>query len=229
LEIPHQGETVDTDPNEVYYAQLDSLLGKHVDQMGLVDYKTLSKDPAFAKVRKSMLSLFPSNAWKRDEQMAYWINLYNVTVLNQICDHYPLKSIMDIENVFDKLTVEMGEKKYSLNQLEKVILKKFNDPRIHFAINCGAKSCPPLMNKAFRAATLSKVLRSRAVAFINDLNHNTILADQMTLSKIFEWYLEDFTMNNTTLISFINQYSKVQVKTGVKPSYLEYDWDLNKK
>jgi hypothetical protein len=221
--------SIEPDRNDLYYNELDSLLRSHVDQNGLVDYKKLSKNADLEAIQKKMFGLFPDKTWPRDEEKAYWINLYNVTVLKLVSDHYPVKSIMDIENAFDKLSIILGEKKYSLNQVEKIFLRKANDPRIHFAINCAAVSCPPLMNKSYRASTLNKVLRERAIAFINNPVHNNISPTEMQLSKIFEWYYDDFTMNNTSTINFINQFSKVQVNQGVRPTYKEYDWSLNKK
>jgi Protein of unknown function, DUF547 len=224
-----EGSAIDSDPNDVYYNQLDSLLMSHVDLNGRVDYKKLSKNPDLESIQKKMFGLFPDKTWPREQQTTFWINVYNVTVLKMVCDHYPVKSIMDIEYAFDLLSVKLGEKKYSLNQVEKIFLHKMNDPRIHFAINCGAVSCPPLMNKAYRASTLNSVIRERAKAFINDPTQNTISATEMQLSKIFEWYYDDFTANNTSTSSFINQYSKVQVNQGVRATYKEYDWSLNKK
>ncbi len=221
--------TQDADPNELYYADWDEVLSKHVDGNGKVDYKKIASDSLFLAVHKNMSKLFPGNNWSRDQQISYWINMYNVSTIKLICDRYPIKSIMDIEMAFDLLIVKLGDKEYSLNQVEKVFLNKFNDPRVHFAINCGAVSCPPLMNKSYRASTLNKTLRERTVAFINDPLQNEFSTTELKLSKIFEWYKEDFTKTNITLITYLNQFSKVQMAQGIKISYKEYDWSLNKK
>jgi hypothetical protein len=221
--------TQDSDPNEIHYEVLDKVLSKYVDGNGKVDYKKIATDSLFNAVHKNMSKLFPDNTWSREQQISYWINMYNVSTIKLICDHYPIKSIMDIDMAFDLLIVKLGKKEYSLNQIEKVMLNKFNDPRIHFAINCGAVSCPPLLNKSFRALSLNKTLRERTVSFINDPLQNEISTTELKLSKIFEWYKEDFTKTNITLITYLNQFSKVQIVQGLKITYKEYDWSLNKK
>ncbi|MEO6039135.1 MAG: DUF547 domain-containing protein, partial [Saprospiraceae bacterium] len=125
---------------------------------------------------------------------------------------------------WDVKRINLGGKKYSLNQIENEIIRpQFQEPRIHFAINCAAKSCPPLYNHAFTTENLDSTLESRARLFINDKRFNTITAGKATVSKVFDWYGADFG----DLRKFLNRYANTQLKAAAAIRFKEYDWDLN--
>ena len=108
-----------------------------------------------------------------------------------------------------------------------MLLKKYKDPRIHFAVNCAAKSCPPLLNGAWTEENLVNNFQKQARNFINNNNFNKISADKIQVSQIFNWYHEDFGGKNN-LIDYLNQFSKVQISNKAAVDFLEYDWKLNK-
>lgn len=209
------------------HAGLDSLLQKYVSETGKVNYKGLkdSKDALYAYCQ--LLSDNPvQDAWSREEKMAYWINAYNAFTLRLIADHYPTPSIMRFDGgkTWDVKRIAIGGKKYSLNDIENDILRpQFKDPRIHFAINCAAKSCPPLRNRAYTAENLDSTLEARTRAFINDPQYNTLTASKASVSKIFEWYAADFG----DLKNYLNRYADTQLKPSATVVFLEYDWALN--
>ena len=160
--------------------------------------------------------------------MAYWINAYNAFTVKLILDHYPVGSIMDIKSgkPWDWKWIKLGDKTYSLNEIEHQVLRpQFKDARIHFAVNCAARSCPPLLNRAWTAANLNNWLDQQAGKFINNAKYNQISAAGAKISKIFEWYAEDFGPN---IIDYLNKFSRTAVKTGAPVTYLEYNWELNK-
>ena len=101
------------------------------------------------------------------------------------------------------------------------------DPRIHVGINCASVSCPKLLNRAFVPESVDKDLDLLAREFLRDKSKNQIRPDEISISKIFSWFKNDFTQNGG-LIDWINKYSEVKVKTNAKINYLEYDWNLNK-
>ena len=105
----------------------------------------------------------------------------------------------------------------------KILRPQFNDARIHFAVNCAAASCPPVLNRAWTASNLNSNLDKQTKLFINNAAFNNIDEKQVELSKIFEWYKEDFG----DLITYINKYSNTKVKDNAKVSFREYDWALN--
>ena len=216
-----------TEPTPPAHKGLDSLLQKYVSDAGKVDYKGLKTDKAALDAYCDLLSANPvQEHWSREEKMAYWINAYNAFTLKLITDHYPTKSIMNFDGgkTWDIRRIRIGGKKYSLNNIENDILRpQFGDARIHFAINCAARSCPPLWNHAYTAENLETTLESRARAFINNSKYNTIAANRARVSKIFEWYAADFG----DLKSFLNRYSDVALNKNAAVSFNEYDWALN--
>ena len=125
--------------------------------------------------------------------------------------------------------IEINGKKLDLNNIEHSILrKKFDEPRIHFAINCASFSCPKLRREAYEAHQLNAQLQEQAVDFINDPQRNIIKEDQVEISKIFSWFKGDFTKDGS-LKDFLNQYAKITIDEDVKISHLTYDWSLNDK
>ena len=101
-----------------------------------------------------------------------------------------------------------------------------DEPRIHFAINCASFSCPKLINEAYTEANLEKQLATAAKSFINDTSKNTITANKVEISKIFDWFAGDFKQKGT-VIDFLNQYSTLKINSKAKISYKEYNWTLN--
>jgi hypothetical protein len=205
----------------------DVLLQKHVSSTGKVDYKGFAADKAELEKYLNHLAKNPAREeWPRTEQMAYWINAYNAFTVKLIIDHYPVASIMKIHggNPWDVKWIKLGGKTYTLNQIEHDILRpRFNDARIHFAVNCAAASCPPLLYRAWSAANLERYLEQQTRKFINNQKYNLLSADKVQLSKIFEWYAADFD----NIIDFLNRYSDTKINPKAKVEYLEYDWGLN--
>ncbi len=209
------------------HAGLDSLLQKYVSENGKVDYKGLKVNKEALYAYCQILTENPvQEDWSREEKLAFWINAYNAFTLKLIVDNYPTKSIMNFDGgkTWDVRRIKLGDKKYSLNQIENDIIRpQFKDPRIHFAVNCAAKSCPPLWNRAYTAANLDSALETRTRAFINDPNFNTLTASKASVSKIFEWYAADFG----DLKKYLNKYAATQLRGTAVVAFKEYDWGLN--
>jgi len=120
----------------------------------------------------------------------------------------------------------LGAKWYNLNEIEHQILRKMNEPRIHFAIVCASYSCPKLRNKTYTAADLENQLTSVTKAFLNDPERNFISENNLELSKIFQWFAKDFKQNGS-LIDFLNRYSDIQISENSKKKFKDYNWTLN--
>jgi hypothetical protein len=216
----------------------DQLVKAHVKPTGLVDYKGFVREKAKLE---SYLKLLSANApdrktWTKNQQLAYWINAYNAFTVKLIVDNYPVKSIRDlgptlkipmIKDVWHYKFFKIGGVESSLDEIEHSILRKeFDEPRIHFAINCASVSCPPLLNEAFVAEKIESQLTKVTTSFINDSSRNKITSNQAQISSIFSWFKGDFTKKGT-LIDFLNTYSKVKLKSSAKISHLDYNWNLN--
>jgi hypothetical protein len=209
------------------FEETDRLFQKVVDAYGSVDYRYLKKNPVLLKnAIDELKNLQPSKTWKSEDQLAYWINVYNIFTIDLIVQNYPLKSIQDLDGgkPWDIKRIALHGKVYSLNEIENEIIRpQFKDARIHFALNCAARSCPPLHNKAYTGAQINTQLDQKARAFLQDSKHTIVKSDTLFISKIFDWYKEDFG----DILKFINQYRKSPLKPNTKISYQEYDWSIN--
>lgn len=222
----------------ISHDKFTSLLQKYVNQSGFVNYKGFISDSvAFNKYLTYISSNAPSNSWTNDEKFAYWINAYNAYTIKLIVDNYPLKSIKDlnpsaavifINTVWDKKFFAIGNKQMTLNTIEhKILRKKFDDARLHFAINCASYSCPKLLNVAYEGAKLDAQLTQQAKDFLADPTKNTLSATNPKLSSIFKWFSGDFTKKGMSKISFINTYSPIKINENANLDYRDYSWALN--
>lgn len=217
----------------------NNLLKKYVNDKGFVNYAGFKKDQKELKKYLDILSNnAPNEKWTQNEQLAYWINAYNAFTVQLILDNAD-KGLTSIKDIGDKIKIpfintawdikfiKINGKVLDLNNIEHgIIRKKFNEPRIHFALVCAAKSCPPLRNEAFVAEKLDAQLDSQAIAFINDSFKNQVSKNSLKISKIFSWYGSDFKGN---LIDWINKYAKTKANSDAQIKYLDYDWALNGK
>ncbi len=209
------------------HSDWNGLLSRHVSSSGKVNYKGFKSDVAKLDNYLKTLADNPiENSWSKGEKMAYWINAYNAFTVKLIVNNYPVKSITDLENgkPWDKKWIKLGSKTYSLNNIENDILRPtYKDARIHFAVNCAAKSCPPLLNKAWTSRNLESNFEGQAKSFINNKAYNKVGASEIEISKIFEWYAVDFG----DIVSYVNKYASTKATNKAKVKYMEYNWDLN--
>lgn len=220
------------------HTAFDRLLKKHVDDKGLVNYKGFKSDEKEFNAYLDLLSKNPpADKWTKNEQMAYWINAYNAYTIRLILDNYPVKSIKDIgpknqipfvNTPWAKKFFTIGGAKTSLDNIEHGTLrKKYDDPRIHFALVCASISCPRLRNEAFTAAKLESQLDDQGRDFLNNTTKNKVAKDAAQLSNYFNWYKGDWTDNGQSVEKWVNKYSTTKITSGTKISYLDYNWNLN--
>ncbi len=221
--------------NQISHHIWNALLKKYVADNGLVNYKGFKKEKHSLEEYTVLLSKNPpSKNWTRNEQLAYWINAYNAFTVLLIIEHYPVKSIKEIggnipmiNSVWDIKFFKIGELDFDLDTIEHDILRKqFDEPRIHFAINCAAISCPRLRNEAYSAIELEEQLEEQTIFFINNSTYNLISSNKVKLSKIFDWFKSDFTKNQT-IFEFLEKYVSFKFNNGVILEYFEYNWKLN--
>lgn len=216
----------------------DVLLEKYVDEYGNVDYKGFLEDEHELNSYLDQLKDNPPDVdkWSTNDQVAYWINVYNAFTVKLILDNYPVKSIKDIgakiqipfiNSPWDIKFINIAGEEYDLNNIEHNILRKnFDEPRIHFAIVCASYSCPKLRAESYTGQQLDAQLDAQAQEFLADTTKNEISSNAIKVSKIFSWFKGDFTKNGT-LIAFLNQYAPLSIDPKAKISYMDYDWALN--
>lgn len=238
------------------YSAYDGLLKKYVSPQGRVDYSSLEADPSELEQFLENVADLPRaqfDAWPTSRQLTFLINIYNAATLKLIIDHYPVDSIKEIGGFFrgpwDQSFIKLFGTTVTLNHLEHDILRKqYQEPRIHMALVCAAKGCPPLRNEAYTAEKLDKQLEDQSFRYLAsgaglriDRRKNVVY-----VSSIFKWYGADFRsiyapargfdgLNPTerALANFCSRYLSPEdadylEKGGYDIKYLEYDWALNK-
>jgi len=170
-----------------------------------------------------------------DEKKAFYINAYNACAIATVLDRYPTKSILDIDGAFKKVTHKVGGEMLTLDAIENK-LREDKDARIHFAIVCASKSCPPLAGRAYTAAGLSAELDRQGRAFVNDASRNSIdrQKGKVSLSKIFFWNRKEFERDGGgSLVKDVAKFLSDPTAAAwlasfaSEPEFLEYDWSLN--
>ncbi len=216
----------------VDHSSWDQILILNVTEDGMVDYDGVTTDVAvFYTYFRHLQNISPNDRWSQEEKLAYWLNVYNATAMKMILDEYPIASINNLENPWKRKAFKTQNIRYSLDDIEHSILRKFGDPRIHFLLNCGSMSSPRLWNRAYTSSNITEALEERTREFINDPQRNQINSSTVRVSEIFKWYENDFTSYNIDVIDFINQYAKVKINPNLKMkerNYITYDWSLNK-
>lgn len=218
---------VNSNNDLVDHSSWNNLLKKHVTIDGKVNYKGFKADEN--KLKDYIIYLgthSPKDTWIKEEQLAYWINAYNALTVDLIIRHYPVKSIKDIKNPWEQQLWKLGEKWYNLDEIEHKILRKMDEPRIHFAIVCASFSCPKLQNEAFEASKIEEQLINATKEFLSDTNRNEISENSLKVSKIFQWFSKDFKQNGS-IIDFIDNYTDIDISPKAKISFKDYNWDLN--
>ncbi len=179
------------------------------------------------------------SALSRDQQLAFWINLYNAETVELILEHYPVASIRKINDGFlsfgpwDRPVAVVNNRELTLNDIEhRIIRPVFNEPRIHYALNCAAAGCPNLMQRAWRAETLERDLAAAERAYVNNFRGVSIGANgAVTLSKIYIWFQEDFGANETEVLQRVQQVAEPDLARaiGARKGAIryQYDWSLN--
>lgn len=219
------------------HSVFNTLLHRHVDADGWVDYDELKRDEAKLDNYLEAVAAAPFDTMGRDQKLALLINAYNAFTLKLILEHQPIDSIMDIPDAerWDAVRWNVGGHTWSLNQIEhEQIRPKFVEPRVHFALVCAAVGCPPLRNEAYDAARLDLQL-AKQVEYVH--RHETWFQfDSQTavvrLTKLYNWYGDDFQQVAGSVLKFAARHSpelKASLAGGSEPriEWLPYDWKLN--
>jgi len=194
---------------------------------GYVNYQKIKKDQSITDLIKSYQNLSYTTL-DDPVKKAMLINAYNLKVIEKIVADYPTLSVQAIPRFFLKEDFLLDQNLISINDLEKKYLFAiFDDPRLHFALVCGAKGCPPIHPQAYRPESLEIQLEQITRAIVNDPYFVRLDEDRIYLFKVLEWYEEDFVDEQTTIIQYLNKYRDTPISENTKVKYRKYDWSLN--
>jgi hypothetical protein len=228
------------------YKLWGDLLSKYYDPAKGMDYKGLkANDKKTLDELRNQMAQVDVGALPRTDQLAYWINLYNISVVNVVVEHYPVASIRDIStdfiahlNVFKKPAAKTRTGTLALETVEnEKIRDAFKDARIHFAINCAAKSCPPIRSEPYVGSQLSLQLDDQVRTFVNGPNVRLeSKGGQVVIhtTKIMDWFKDDFEKWSAGRAKFIAHYiapeKRKQIEAAgnqIELKFDDYDWKLN--
>jgi hypothetical protein len=223
------------------------LLAKYYDPAQGMNYKALKANDkkTLDELRRQMAQV-DVTMLSRQDQLAYWINLYNISTVNVVVESYPVESIRDIStdpivrlNVFKKDNVLTKKGPMSLNDVENEKIREgFKDPRIHFAINCAAKSCPPIRPEPYVGSEISNQLDDQVRKFLAG-PHGVRLTKNgaelvLHVTKIMDWFKDDFEKWGGGQVPFLIRYvtsdKRKQIEAAgnqVDLEFDDYDWKLN--
>lgn len=229
------GEVADSSAHHV----LEKLLARYVVESG-VDYAAWKRDPLSIAGLSSYVDQMEATdpeSLSRDDQLAYWINLYNAATLELVLAHYPVPSIRDIGgpegSPWKRPLVEIGGHVLTLDEIENEVLRpRFSDPRIHFALNCAAIGCPPLRSFAFEGSRIDAQLEMVTREALRDprvLDEGACGAKggKIRLSRIFDWYAEDFGELRAFLGAHVDRQVGAAWPATCELEFMDYDWALN--
>ena len=229
---------------EVSHQAWNELLHRYVDADGLVDYAGWKQSVEDSRRLEDYLATLSRVDEARDatttERLAFWINAYNAVTVRGILREYPTTSIQNHVarvwgyNIWRDLKLIVGDNRHSLGNIEHSVLRKMNEPRIHFAIVCASRGCPRLLNEAYSAEGLEEQLSRNTVAFFADPTKCSVDAEQneLQLSPILDWFAADFGASTPAMLKRIanglpEPVQAVARSKDVRVTYLDYDWSLN--
>lgn len=217
------------------HADYDALLKTYVNA-GSVRYKTWKKNPAdLARLDAYITQLGSATLTgaSRNERLAFYINAYNAITLKTVLDAYPVTSIKKISGAWSRVAWRVAGKQVSLNNIEHDIVRpEFQDARIHFALVCAAKDCPPLQSRAYTAAGIDSELTHVTKIFLRSTKVD-VAHKRLVVSSLFKWYGEDFVKNEGSVTAFVAKYRADSAEAAAlragrwSVSYADYDWSLN--
>jgi hypothetical protein len=223
-----------TDPDGVDYAHYAPLLERYATENG-VAYEAWADHADDLALLRQVLNDFARvdvASLSTEAQKAFYINLYNAAMLQAVFEHWPIETVKTIGllpfSVFKKPFIEQGDRRLSLDDVEKaILLKDYFDPRIHFAVNCASESCPPLRAEPFTAARLEAQLNEQTRLFAESKRAARIDHESKTVaySELLKWYADDFPGDNPAI--YLNRYRDDALPVDYRIDWIPYDWSLN--
>jgi hypothetical protein len=214
------------------------VLARRLGEKGLFDYQGLKKDKDGLKDLDAYLDMLgavdPDRLKSKEEKLAFWINCYNAAAVAGVIKFYPIKSIKDVKDFWHRITVHVGDKEYSLGDIENSILRGFGEPRIHWALVRASKGCARLLDQPYGAEKLDEQLTNREKKYLTGRKQVYIDKEKklLMLSSLFFWYGEDFIKAAGTKLDYVRKYLSEEdleflEDNPVGTAYIKYDWSLN--
>lgn len=211
-----------------FFAATNTFLGKYVSE-GKVDYAAIKAEGTTISKLYETIGSADLSAADKNTKTAFYLNAYNIIVIQSVIKNMPVAKPTDIKGFFDATKHNVAGSYMTLNDIENNKLRP--DARVHFSLVCAAKGCPKIASEAFMPETVDAQLTTLTKKAMNDAsfikvdNTNKVVK----ISQIFEWYNPDFVKASGSPLAFINTYRDSKIPEGYKVEYYTYDWSLNSK
>lgn len=209
-----------------------AFLKRYVNKTGEVNYRAIQRNPQQLDNLLQDIATYDTKAKASQADLyAFYLNAYNILVIGEIVENYPLASVQDMPGFFDKKQMLVAGENMTLNQLEHTKLRKlYDDPRLHFVLVCGTTSCPRLSREAYTGNELFVQLNAQTQRVLQDPAFVQVdaVAKTVKLPEIFKWYETEFGGSGKTGLAYINQFRAAKsVPASFSTDYYAYDWRLN--
>jgi hypothetical protein len=214
-----------------FFSKSDAFFKKNVSSGG-VDYAGIKAAPAELDELVGMVGSYNASSADKNTKKAFYLNAYNILVIKNVVNHYPIAKPLDVPGFFDAKKFKIAGSSLTLSDIEnKVVRPTFKDARVHFALVCAAKSCPPIAAYAFMPSKVNAQLEAITKKALNRKSFIKVNAEDKTvqLSQILDWYKEDFLAEAGSLLEYVNKYRTEKIPDSYKQSFYTYNWALNVK
>lgn len=205
-----------------------------------VDYDAVARSSDLAAYRRDLAAADPA-ALGRDEQLAFWINAYNASVMGLVAERMPVRSVLDIDGAFTRVRFRVGRAELTADEIEHGIVRRFGDARAHFGLNCASVGCPPL--RAFAGSELAAALEDNGRRYLADEQRGSRAdGDRVLLSRIMQWFSGDFApvgsmpsalgmalgaLRPARVLPAIRGLLPEPLRPARRVGFLDYDWAVN--
>lgn len=214
--------------NSAYFDNADLFFKTYIEN-GKVKYAEIKQNPKLLNDLLSEAKKIKVSPENPKEFKAFWINAYNLAVINGIIKKYPVKSPLEINGFFDAQKHSLGQQSVTLDEIEhKILFGNFpEESRFHFVLVCAAKSCPPVIPEAYKPEIVEEQMQRQTEKALNNPEFIQLKNDKVLFSEIMKWYKDDFTRGGKSLIDYVNQYRKTPIPKTMEIGFYTYNWELN--
>lgn len=214
-----------------FFTKANAFFKKNVSYGG-VNYPGIKAAPAELNELVAMVGSYNASAVDKNTKKAFYLNAYNILVIKNVVNHYPISKPLDVPGFFDAKKFKIAGSSMTLSAIEnKVVRPTFKDARVHFALVCAAKSCPPIASYAFMPSKVNSQLEAITKKALNRKSFIKVNSEKKTvaLSQILDWYKEDFLAEAPNILAYVNKYRTEKIPASYKQSFYTYNWALNVK
>ncbi|WP_421876008.1 DUF547 domain-containing protein [Marinoscillum sp.] len=210
-----------------FFNKTHTFLKTHVEA-GLIDYESIKKNPDELVELVTQIANYQIVGKDPTVQKAFYTNAYNILVIYQVVENFPIDSPWDVEGFFDTQEFEIAGRMATLDELEKEILfAAFPDPRLHFVLVCAAIGCPPIANYVYSPDSLESTLEAKTKDVLNIDWYVRVSKNKTAVSKVFDWYQSDFISDSTDVKDYINKFRSIRIPEAHPIETYDYNWELN--